>query len=667
MIRKPGDLPDDTLLGRGHERRAFEFPGRGPLLEPARDIRPVEREVRMATLTSVLLVFLGALSRLIPHPPNFVALGALALYSGARLPRRWAWAVPLGAMVLSDVFLDAGTGRAAISGMRITIYATFAAIVLAGRRLRERSGPGRLAAFSVGASVLFFVTSNFAEWVGGPEVPEDAGRPRALLCRGHPVLLGNPRRRPPRDGDALRARCAFAPPAGPRVRGRRSRRFRGSGFHERSAGAAAGASGVRRHRRHRDFRSGGREGRRLRDHRDHPRGAREERNRGRLRRSALGPGPRPHAVRHTGLRDVPLHARNQLDADARPDRRRADELAVFLGLRLVRHDHGEHRPDRDRARARIPRSTAPTRSAAWSRSSPAPARTASPAGRRAKSATRARVRAPAFVSLGEGPFTGSASYRYVAFDGDRPNTDWRERNGSASLSAKLGEASRIGVEWGLIDGEVGNPGPVGRALQRPRLHARGAALGAGKLRALRHEPSGRPARRRSLRAGVPGHGRRLRVADRRPDAAGERLRHGHARRAHADGFRLLAALAGFRREQLRREPRRRANDAVGRRRAGLRDLRRVHADGGPALRPLHVVRRGLEPARHDLLALDGQALEGPRLRRHRLPRAFDRGALLPVLRQPRPACPSARSPRKWAASATSETTAGRKSPSSGTT
>ncbi len=66
-----------------------------------------------------------------------------------------------------------------------------------------------------------------------------------------------------------------------------------------------------------------------------------------------------------------------------------------------------------------------------------------------------------FVSLGEGPFTGSASYRYVAFDGDRPNTDWRERNGSASLSAKLGEASRIGVEWGLIDGEVGNPGPLG--------------------------------------------------------------------------------------------------------------------------------------------------------------------------------------------------------------
>ena len=42
--------------------------------------------------TAILLVFLGALSRLLPHPPNLVALGALALYSGARLPKRWSFA-----------------------------------------------------------------------------------------------------------------------------------------------------------------------------------------------------------------------------------------------------------------------------------------------------------------------------------------------------------------------------------------------------------------------------------------------------------------------------------------------------------------------------------------------------------------------------------------------
>jgi hypothetical protein len=34
--------------------------------------------------TAVLLILFGALTRLLPHPPNAVALGALALYAGAR-------------------------------------------------------------------------------------------------------------------------------------------------------------------------------------------------------------------------------------------------------------------------------------------------------------------------------------------------------------------------------------------------------------------------------------------------------------------------------------------------------------------------------------------------------------------------------------------------------
>ena len=33
-------------------------------------------------------------------------MGAMALYAGARLPRRWAWLVPVAAMVLSDLVLD---------------------------------------------------------------------------------------------------------------------------------------------------------------------------------------------------------------------------------------------------------------------------------------------------------------------------------------------------------------------------------------------------------------------------------------------------------------------------------------------------------------------------------------------------------------------------------
>ncbi len=130
-------------------------------------------------VTAVLLVFLGAFSRLLPHPPNAVALGALALFAGARLPRGLAVLVPLAAMAASDAVLDFGTGRRALSATRLTIYATFAVIALAGRWARAAT-PGRLAAFSVGASTLFFVTSNLVEWAASGLYPDTAAG--LVLC-----------------------------------------------------------------------------------------------------------------------------------------------------------------------------------------------------------------------------------------------------------------------------------------------------------------------------------------------------------------------------------------------------------------------------------------------------------------------------------------------------
>lgn len=130
-------------------------------------------------VTTVLLVLLGAFSRVLPHPPNAVALGALALFAGARLPRALAILVPLAAMAASDVVLDLGTGRRAISATRVTIYATFVVIALAGRWAR-RASAGRLAAFSLGASTLFFVTSNFVEWAASGLYPYTAAG--LVLC-----------------------------------------------------------------------------------------------------------------------------------------------------------------------------------------------------------------------------------------------------------------------------------------------------------------------------------------------------------------------------------------------------------------------------------------------------------------------------------------------------
>lgn len=125
--------------------------------------------------TAVALIVFGTLCRLVPHPPNFSPFGALSLFAGARLPRRWAWAVPLVAMALSDTIIEIGTGRSTFSVVRGTIYASYAATaLLASWALRGRTSPWTLPAWSLAASTLFFLTTNLAVWATGGMFPSTA-------------------------------------------------------------------------------------------------------------------------------------------------------------------------------------------------------------------------------------------------------------------------------------------------------------------------------------------------------------------------------------------------------------------------------------------------------------------------------------------------------------
>jgi hypothetical protein len=115
------------------------------------------------------LIALGAIYRLIPHPVNAVPMGALSLYAGASLSRRWAWIIPVAAMALSDLALlplDAAYGRPFLDPARLLIYATFALTTLLGPLARRpKVGPWLLPLLSLSASALFFLTSNFGAWL----------------------------------------------------------------------------------------------------------------------------------------------------------------------------------------------------------------------------------------------------------------------------------------------------------------------------------------------------------------------------------------------------------------------------------------------------------------------------------------------------------------------
>ena len=62
----------------------------------------------LALLSAIVL---AAALRLVPHPPNFTPIGAMALFSGAYIGRRaLAFVAPLAAMLLSDAILGFYSG-----------------------------------------------------------------------------------------------------------------------------------------------------------------------------------------------------------------------------------------------------------------------------------------------------------------------------------------------------------------------------------------------------------------------------------------------------------------------------------------------------------------------------------------------------------------------------
>jgi hypothetical protein len=126
-------------------------------------------------VTGFLLVGLTVACRLLSqnyHVWNLVPAGAVAIYAGARLPRKWAWVAPLLGMFVSDLFLGYGSRWPLFGLTRWTVYGTLAATTVMGFVARRKKvAPWMLAGLSVSASVLFFVTTNFATWTEGEYYP----------------------------------------------------------------------------------------------------------------------------------------------------------------------------------------------------------------------------------------------------------------------------------------------------------------------------------------------------------------------------------------------------------------------------------------------------------------------------------------------------------------
>ncbi|HSR65087.1 MAG TPA: DUF6580 family putative transport protein [Xanthomonadaceae bacterium] len=139
------------------------------------------------------LIVLAALSRLLPHPPNFSPVEAVALFGGAYFAsKRWSLLVPLAAMLLSDFALGLVRGGLYLdyftsAGFWLQ-YACIALLAVLGFGLRGRVGGARVLAYSLAGSGLFFLVTNFGAWIGSPMYPQTIGGLGAAYAAGIPFF-----------------------------------------------------------------------------------------------------------------------------------------------------------------------------------------------------------------------------------------------------------------------------------------------------------------------------------------------------------------------------------------------------------------------------------------------------------------------------------------------
>ena len=125
------------------------------------------------------IILIATLARVMPHPPNFAPVAAMALFGGAIFRSKWiAFAAPLAAMLLSDVVIELTMGWGFYDGQWIN-YAAFILVTAIGLLLRSGISVGRVAGAAVGSSLLFFFVSNLGPFFYGGYEKSLSG---LLLC-----------------------------------------------------------------------------------------------------------------------------------------------------------------------------------------------------------------------------------------------------------------------------------------------------------------------------------------------------------------------------------------------------------------------------------------------------------------------------------------------------
>ena len=162
-------------------------------------------KLRENTALVIVMILVAAMTRLIPHYPNFTAVGAVALFGGAYLSKRMAFIIPVVALFISDLFLnnliyarlypEFYDGFMLFNVKGLPVYGAFIAVILIGMFFIKKATIKNVLGSAVLASVVFFLITNFAVWAGSVIYPKSLAGLLACYTAAVPffwnTLLGN--------------------------------------------------------------------------------------------------------------------------------------------------------------------------------------------------------------------------------------------------------------------------------------------------------------------------------------------------------------------------------------------------------------------------------------------------------------------------------------------
>ena len=123
----------------------------------------MKKHLIVAFLLVALAIALAG--RLIPHPPNFAPIGALALFAGIYLSQKnkWALLLPLAALFLTDLAIGFYDTK-----LMLLVYGSFLFYGVFGLLIKDKKSFGTIALATLAGSFLFYLATNFGVWAFSP-------------------------------------------------------------------------------------------------------------------------------------------------------------------------------------------------------------------------------------------------------------------------------------------------------------------------------------------------------------------------------------------------------------------------------------------------------------------------------------------------------------------